>query len=229
MRSLDENHAATIPMVESPQTIARAALATIEQEHLLPGVKQNLAASAQDYENESHICEPTPFNSDTLWSEVAEFVGYSTETEEFEKFAHSVMSDAMENAEHDSAFAIANRAAEIGRALSRHFSEKSVVDAFDGKMAKVSEEGDAIDVKIDGKNVQVFTCFASSDSTRGKPAKEKMDEEKVENVDRYVVLHADVPNEVFGVGVNNLNDGIEAKTDATTQTAAKNATETWGK
>jgi len=69
----------------------------------------------------------------------------------------------------------------------------------------------------------VFTCFPRAASTTGKTASEKMDDDAVKTVDKYVVLHAN-DDGTFGVGVNDLNEnGTETDYGKSAPAKAKNA------
>lgn len=206
----------------TPHAVAMDALAAADRDELAPAVQQIHATSAQDHENESHIAAATPYDASNLWAALAAHTLYDPKSAEFDEMAAHLLAHAERNAEHAPDLAVAARAAELGRALARHYSERSLADEIGGDVAKIELEGEAIDVETaEGLAVQVFTCFPKAESTSGKPAKEKMDEADTKHVDRYVVLHAN-DDGTFGVGVNNLNDGLE--TDGKHEnTVAKNA------
>lgn len=190
----------------TPEQVALEALRAFNAEDLAGATREILATGARDHYNESNIAPSVALPSENLWSRLAEVIRHDPDTARFRWLADAALSDAARNAEHAVGVRVAACAAEIGRALSRHVSEAVLADEI-GRVAPSSAEGEGIDViTTDGLLVQVTTCFPGSDSTTGKSAKDKkaLTDEKVERLDRYVVLHE--KNGEFGVGVNNLNE-----------------------
>jgi hypothetical protein len=216
----------TIKQLWSPADIALRALEACNAADLKGFVLENLAASAQDYVNESNLSKHVAdMSASTFWSQFATAINHEPNSEEFDELAHRIIVGEAQNAQHSPDLAAANAASEIGRGLSRHVSEKSFANVLKGgKVGDPSLEGDKIDVMCDAGNIQVQTCFASSDNTTGKKAADKFDDEIPENVDYYVVLHFDTRTDSneFGVAVNDLSNGIEREGQHA-NSAARNA------
>jgi len=224
---IDDLHGSTISQQYTPADIALiAARAAGLPETLEMDVLQTLSSGARDHENESHLVRHTDViqSASTFFSELATIINHEPDSEIFKHIAADVIQGRAAESEFSERMAAVLTAAEFGRGLSRHISEADLAKAIDGVVAPTSDESDKIDVRKDDTTVQVQTTFARSSSTTGKTAKAKMKGENPEAVDYFVVLHFDLNTDQnkFGVGVNNLNNGLDTE-GINENTVAKNA------